>query len=301
MNCDAYRRAKTKEEKTSISHSIVKTLREGNPPSRFLQKCETQEGGNEDQEVWEEIGDRKAWQKTSQLLREMVAKGHHRTVYQKRKFDKQVRNKKQLRSTANITSVSPERLNQPIASFDSSLAATALSPSLLTNPMNYDMINPLGNVGYNYQDLSLLNNDPSRLLQQPSLHSSLINPASLPLGRSPLLDNVLSQSLLRERNNYNQILGNTLYPNVGNVRNDLVSTLVAQNQMLMNNLISLRNNVDNQAARERFQGVHTSRAPPRQQPGSFPGIPPVISDEIVVPENKKASTNARNRQNKNMS
>lgn len=109
LNCTAYSQASCKEEKTKISRSIVASLRNTTPPGRFLQKSEDDsndeqkdateevfERGNnapaeKDVNSWEEIGDKKAWQKTSQLLRELVSKGNHKTVYQKRKWDMQKR------------------------------------------------------------------------------------------------------------------------------------------------------------------------------------------------------------------
>ena len=91
MNCAAYSQAQCKEEKTKISRTIVESLRNSVPPCRFLQKHEIKKADQSVEETWRDIGDKKAWQKTSQLLREMVSKGDHRTVYQKRKWDKQLR------------------------------------------------------------------------------------------------------------------------------------------------------------------------------------------------------------------
>ena len=99
---NAYRQAKCKDEKTKITRTIVDNLRNSNPPSRFIQKGDKSNGSSGEVE-WFDIGDRKAWEKTSQLLREIVSKGNHPTVYQKRKWDKEfkrieVRNAKKLKS-----------------------------------------------------------------------------------------------------------------------------------------------------------------------------------------------------------
>uniref|UniRef100_A0A6V2A9W0 DUF6824 domain-containing protein n=1 Tax=Ditylum brightwellii TaxID=49249 RepID=A0A6V2A9W0_9STRA len=53
-----------KEKKsTGIPRAIVEAVRNANPPGRFLKKHPTRD-------VWHEIGDRKAWEKTSQTLRD---------------------------------------------------------------------------------------------------------------------------------------------------------------------------------------------------------------------------------------
>lgn len=74
-----------------ISRSIVESLRESEIPSRFIQRCSREVDGKE---IWIDIGDKKAWEKTSQLLREMASKGNHKTVYQKRKWDKEIKRRK---------------------------------------------------------------------------------------------------------------------------------------------------------------------------------------------------------------
>lgn len=80
-----YAKAKKKNDKTEISKAIVDAIRNATPKGRFLSK--TKDG------FLHEIGDKKAWEKTSQLLRETVMMGNHRTMYQKRKWDKQMKEK----------------------------------------------------------------------------------------------------------------------------------------------------------------------------------------------------------------
>jgi hypothetical protein len=89
MRCIDYGQAESKEDKTKISRSIVEALRNSNSPSRFIQKSDRKD--NDGTEIWQEVGNKKSWEKTSQLLREMVSKGAHKTIYQKRKFDKELR------------------------------------------------------------------------------------------------------------------------------------------------------------------------------------------------------------------
>uniref|UniRef100_A0A7S4RYW7 DUF6824 domain-containing protein n=1 Tax=Ditylum brightwellii TaxID=49249 RepID=A0A7S4RYW7_9STRA len=59
-----YMSAIRKEDKTEISRAIVDAVRNASPPGRFLKKHATKD-------VWCEIGDRKAWEKTSQTLRDL--------------------------------------------------------------------------------------------------------------------------------------------------------------------------------------------------------------------------------------
>lgn len=110
-NSNAYKNAQSKDEKTKITRSIVDKLRNLNPPSRFVQRDDKGGAGDEQhQEVeWFDIGERKAWEKTSQLLREMVSKGDHSTVYQKRKWDKEVK-RLEIRNAKRIR---PDSLNLP--------------------------------------------------------------------------------------------------------------------------------------------------------------------------------------------
>jgi len=77
-----YSKATCKDDKTKISRAIVAAVRNAKWAGRFLQKCEQVEM------IWFELGDRKAWEKTSQLLREYVSMGQHRTAYQSRKYRK---------------------------------------------------------------------------------------------------------------------------------------------------------------------------------------------------------------------
>jgi len=77
-----YSKATCKDDKTKISRAIVAAVRNAKWAGRFLQKCEQEEM------IWFELGDRKAWEKTSQLLREYVSMGQHRTAYQSRKYKK---------------------------------------------------------------------------------------------------------------------------------------------------------------------------------------------------------------------
>ena len=89
-----YAKAKKKNDKTEISKAIVDAIRNATPKGRFLSK--TKDGS------LSEIGDKKAWEKTSQLLRETVMMGNHRNMYQKRKWDKQM--KEQQISKKNVKS-----------------------------------------------------------------------------------------------------------------------------------------------------------------------------------------------------
>jgi hypothetical protein len=106
MNCTAYGQAQSKEEKTKISRSIVESLRNSTSPSRFIQKSDRKE--NQGTEIWYEVGNKKAWDKTGQLLREMVSKGAHKTIYQKRKYVKELkRRKKQGKQLRSLQASSP--------------------------------------------------------------------------------------------------------------------------------------------------------------------------------------------------
>ncbi len=87
-----YAKAKKKNDKTEISKAIVSAIRNASPGGRFLNK------GSDG--YLHEIGDKKAWEKTSQLLRETVMMGSHRTMYQKRKWDEQ--RKKQATSPTSV-------------------------------------------------------------------------------------------------------------------------------------------------------------------------------------------------------
>jgi hypothetical protein len=49
-------------DKPAVAKKIVKAIRDGNPPGRFLKKC--------DDGLWYDVGDRNAAEKTSQGLRE---------------------------------------------------------------------------------------------------------------------------------------------------------------------------------------------------------------------------------------
>ena len=108
LNCESYKQAQCKEDKTKISRSIVEYLRNSITPSRFIQKTQTKDG----REVWQEVGNKKAWEKTSQLLREMVSKGDHKTVYQKRKWDKERDRRERKSVKKRITDQSPPTYGQ---------------------------------------------------------------------------------------------------------------------------------------------------------------------------------------------
>ena len=77
-----YASARKKTDKTQISKAIVDAVNHTTPPGRFLSKSKD---GN-----FREMENSKAREKTSQLLREnvMIGKTNHRTMYQKKKFDK---------------------------------------------------------------------------------------------------------------------------------------------------------------------------------------------------------------------
>mmetsp|Transcript_29546 Transcript_29546/g.33972 ORF Transcript_29546/g.33972 Transcript_29546/m.33972 type:complete len:433 (+) Transcript_29546:232-1530(+) len=99
-NCPAFRQAgrgSSKQQclqvKTEICRNIISSLRDLG--ARFLSKksnnLEDNNCGDDNQAVFHEIGDKKALEKTAQLLREMTNKGNHRTIYQKRLWDKKRR------------------------------------------------------------------------------------------------------------------------------------------------------------------------------------------------------------------
>lgn len=75
--------------------------------------------------MWVDIGEKKAWEKTSQLLREMVSKGDHPTVYQKRKWDKElkrleIRNAKKLKAEASSLPITHASVHANQATIDPS-------------------------------------------------------------------------------------------------------------------------------------------------------------------------------------
>lgn len=140
---NAYKNAKCKDEKTKITRTIVENLGKADPPSRFIQKCEDTEDTEEP--MWVDIGEKKAWEKTSQLLREMVSKGNHPTVYQKRKWDKELKrielkNAKKLKSEQTNLSmahtINGQQSVDPSRSMYSPMAVTGTfqqnSPTLAT-------------------------------------------------------------------------------------------------------------------------------------------------------------------------
>jgi len=81
-----YARAK-KVDKTVISIVIVEAVQNATPPGRFLSKH------SDTKSKWKEIIDHKAREKTSQLLREtvMVGRANTKTMYQKKKIDRIIR------------------------------------------------------------------------------------------------------------------------------------------------------------------------------------------------------------------
>lgn len=83
--CNSYKKAQLKEEKTLMSKSIVEALcKTVVSPSRFLVQVKI----DNKKKVWRELSEKKAVEKTSQLLRELAYKGTYSTVYQKRKYVK---------------------------------------------------------------------------------------------------------------------------------------------------------------------------------------------------------------------
>ena len=79
-----YATARNKSGKTEISKVIVDAVRNATPAGRFL--TQSKDGLR----TWYDIGDQKAREKTSQLLREtvMIGQTNHKTMYQKKKDDK---------------------------------------------------------------------------------------------------------------------------------------------------------------------------------------------------------------------
>ncbi len=77
-----YASCRKKTEKTGIAKAIVDAVYNSKPPGRFLTKFKN---GS-----FSEMENSRAREKTSQLLREnvMIGKTNHRTMYQKKKFDK---------------------------------------------------------------------------------------------------------------------------------------------------------------------------------------------------------------------
>lgn len=155
VHCGAYRQAQSKDDKTKISRSIVESLRNSSPPARFIAKKDSTKDGAE---TWYEIGNKRAWEKTSQLLREMVSKGNHKTVYQKRKWDKELRrkSKKQPKSRESDLISPPPKFRQQY------------SPS----PLLSSSVSSAGSVASSISGLGSTNSSFSTMQGSPS---SLVN------------------------------------------------------------------------------------------------------------------------------
>eukprot|EP00957_Ditylum_brightwellii_P000637 49399-Ditylum_brightwellii.AAC.1 len=68
-----YTKSATRDYKTGISRAIVDAVRKASPPGRFLKKHATQD-------IWYEIGDGKAWEKTSQTIRDIYDKAKQKEL-----------------------------------------------------------------------------------------------------------------------------------------------------------------------------------------------------------------------------
>mmetsp|Transcript_16732 Transcript_16732/g.20442 ORF Transcript_16732/g.20442 Transcript_16732/m.20442 type:complete len:361 (+) Transcript_16732:102-1184(+) len=170
MHCTAYSKAECKEDKTQLSRNIVASLRESGV--RFIQKSG---------KGWIEIGDKKAWEKTSQLLREMVAKGNHKTVYQKRKFDKELKKKERSKRFKAIP------IQQPHSS-EAQEDFLSRSVSFVSNP---SVISAASSISYNntngteFRNPTTLTNYPARdlysveALNRLAFHKPIQIPASI--------------------------------------------------------------------------------------------------------------------------
>jgi len=94
---DDYATARSKEEKTAISRSIVKAIRMEN--GRFLRK---KEGKSTAHGSWQELGDKKAWEKTCQLLRETIIKhSNKKKMHESRQEKKQQVHRSTQRNAMN--------------------------------------------------------------------------------------------------------------------------------------------------------------------------------------------------------
>ena len=104
-----YACARRKVDKTEVSKAIVDAVNNASPPGRFLTK-------SKGSKTFRELGNLKAREKTSQLLREtvMIGNTNHRTMYQKKKFDKAM--KKRSGSTSLQKSPSQCQLSSFLSS-----------------------------------------------------------------------------------------------------------------------------------------------------------------------------------------
>ncbi len=287
MNCDAYRFAKSKDEKTNISRNIIKSLRNADPPSRFLQKAGTikdeeertttdnhnnngienndhYDDGDQDTKidtdeketiVWEDIGDRRAILKTSQLLREMVAKGNHKTIYQKRKYDKE--HKKLDKNCENRSQSLSSQLSSP-PSMNASMSNVSPSSNRLNDqysfmrPQQHQHASGLMNVVPPHSSTSAtstqkalftpsssLNIDPSLVRQENQ--TKTLNPALL---RQENQTTTLNPALLRCQTNdlntpvaYMQASA-AASPSANQV---LLHQQIIPNEMLIRNQLMMRN------------------------------------------------------------
>jgi hypothetical protein len=105
----------------------VFAIQTANPPGRFILK--------DANGLWCEIGDKKVREKTSQLLRETVAMGEHRTVYQKRKWEKLMKAKRGKSETSNHSASDTHHLPSCSPPPLSETRGRRISPS----PMSYKL------------------------------------------------------------------------------------------------------------------------------------------------------------------
>ena len=300
---NAYRQAKCKDEKTKITRTIVNNLRNSNPPSRFIQKGDKSNGSTGEVE-WFDIGDRKAWEKTSQLLREIVSKGNHTTVYQKRKWDKElkrieVRNAKKLKPetykfpmaqnyihrTRDFESTGPSPTFSPLTNSDT-LALRTLPfhdrspntaqrllghPELLRLSTERPILRSPQNIIAPHLQASNLNSNPSfsNLLNNLQLRNQPINQSSITGPTPSALENQFHSgidSLLSRNHEYN--------PGNGSSGSDVMRLWLDQNptiQELENSLLLRRQIEANKLHRELLQRnvnvlASFSSAPPTQSP-----------------------------------
>ncbi len=110
---DEYARQTSRNGKTMITKAIVEAIRMAKPPGRFLKK-------EKDGCFFYEIGDRKAWVKTGQLLRDKVLEKKRKEVNKKpplnRTFDA-ISSKSGTPPPATISTTSTSTTRQEYVSF----------------------------------------------------------------------------------------------------------------------------------------------------------------------------------------
>ena len=123
-----YARATKKTDKTVISIAIVEAVLNATPPGRFLSKHSDTK--------WKEIAGDKAREKTSQLLREavMVGRANAKTMYQKKKIDKIIRDVHKARDKiggGSSQQTQKARLGISTGTINGHMQSSRPSPSLM--------------------------------------------------------------------------------------------------------------------------------------------------------------------------